>query len=212
MKREHGLRAIRQRRLKIARLAQLNDPFEFLPFSLRTRADRAGFERWRGAMDIDHGLLCFSSKATNPVLWSHYAENHRGVCLAFDVPDHLLLEVQYVSKRGRIDVDAFIGSDGEAGECLIRRALATKYTHWRYENEWRVFISLDHEAREGDLYFADFGPEIRLRQVIVGPKSTITREEVADALGDLQGVEAYKARLAFQSFTVVKNRDQKLWT
>ena len=66
-------------------------------------------------------------------------------------------------------------------------------------------------ATANGLYFMQFGQNVVLRQVIVGPNSTIKRAEVAEALGELQGVEAYKARLAFNTFTVVRNRDASLW-
>jgi hypothetical protein len=34
----------------------------------------------------------------NPVLWSHYAEGHKGVCLGFDVKEELLEEVKYADE------------------------------------------------------------------------------------------------------------------
>lgn len=99
LKHGYGLEAVRRRRLKIARISALNDPFEFMSFSLRRRGDRQLFEHWRDGMDKDHGLLCFSSRSTNPVQWSHYAENHTGVCLGFDIPDELIMEVKTYKAR-----------------------------------------------------------------------------------------------------------------
>jgi hypothetical protein len=206
-----GLAAIRDRRLKIARIGALNDPFEFLSLTMRDAEDRIAFSLWRNDLDKDLGLLCFSERATNPVQWSHYAENHTGVCLGFEAPAATLMKVRYTSKRGRVDVREVSKVGGEAEEQMMVDALSTKYSHWRYEAEWRTFIELDHDAVEHGLYFQSFGPNFVLRQVIVGPKSTITRADVAEAIGDMQDVEAYQARLAFQSFKVVKNRNPKLW-
>lgn len=211
LKRGYGLDAIRDRRLKIARLANLNDPFEFMSLSLREANDRIAFLLWRNQMDEDHGLLCFSETATNPVQWSHYADNHTGICLGFDIPAELLMKVRYVSKRGKVDVQAVTKAGGPAEQQMMVDALATKYSHWRYEAERRVFIKLDHDTVENGLYFQSFGPNLVLRQVIVGPKSTVTRSEVAEALGDTAGVEAYQARLAYQTFRVVRNRAGHLW-
>lgn len=212
LKRDYGIEAIGERHLKIARLSDLNDPFEFMSFSMRRRSDRQTFEHWRDSMDVDHGLLCFSEKATNPVQWSHYGANHTGVCLGFDIPDSLLLKVRYASKRGNVDIQAVVNTGGPAEERMMLDALSTKYIHWRYENEQRLFVGLDHNTMTpAGLYFVDFGPSLVLRQVIVGAKSNITRAEVAEALSDMQGVETYKARLAYQTFSVVKNQNGKLW-
>jgi hypothetical protein len=62
------------------------------------------------------------------------------------------------------------------------------------------------------LYFAEFSDKLSLKQVIVGAESTVTRQELAAALSDLaQTVEAFKARLAFRSFRVVRQQNPRLW-
>jgi hypothetical protein len=211
LKPAYGLQAIQHRRLKIARLNALNDPFEFLSFSMKDEDNRRLFREWRDGMDADHGLLCFSSAATNPVQWSHYGANHTGVCLGFDVPDEALIQVKYRSRRGNVDPRAAIIAGDVTAEQMMREAISTKYVHWRYENEWRLFVELDHGTAINGLYFCDFSPALELRQVIVGPNSNITRAEVAGALNGMANVETYKARLAYQTFSVVKNRNGKLW-
>jgi len=51
-----------------------------------------------------------------------------------------------------------------------------------------------------------------LRQVIVGAESSISRQQLSEALGDkLQNVEQIKARLAFKTFSVVRQRKRTLW-
>lgn len=66
---------------------------------------------------------------------------------------------------------------------------------------------------ETGLYFAAFSDDLRLVQVSVGAQSKISREDLATALRTLQSsVRVFKARLAFRSFTVVRNKDESLWT
>lgn len=51
-----------------------------------------------------------------------------------------------------------------------------------------------------------------LKEVIVGPLSTITRQELYDALGELApNIQVYKARLAFKTYTVTRQRNEKMW-
>ena len=91
--------------------------------------------------------------------------------------------------------------------------LTTKYSHWRYEKEWRAFVTVEDRDPDTGLYFVDFSERLQLREVVVGALSTITRSELSDALGGLATeVQTAKARLAFQSFRVVRQRKAALWS
>jgi hypothetical protein len=92
------------------------------------------------------------------------------------------------------------------------RFLFTKYSHWRYEAEVRMFVNLRDIVPEGGLYFGEFADELRLATVIVAAQSNVTRHALRDALGDLAPrVKVLKARLAFRTFRVVRQRQEKLW-
>src|SRR5688572_3119703 len=84
-----ALKTIERRRFKVGRIKDFNDPFQW----------RIGMEGYipqgEKAVDttvnsvIDHvhssyGIICFSATAAEPVLWAHYAENHRGVAFEVD--------------------------------------------------------------------------------------------------------------------------------
>jgi hypothetical protein len=208
--RSYGLDNIRKRRLKIATVADLNDPFELLPSST-DEIVRKRFNIWRKRFNARFGMLCFSRKWTNPVQWSHYAAKHTGLCLGFDITTNILAKVRYTKKRLTPCVDVIEGA-APASQKEMLRVLRTKYAHWSYESEARLFVALNDKDPSNGLYFADFASRITLKQVIVGPLSTITRDELAEALGDLAGeVEAFKARLAFQTYTVTKQRKEAMW-
>lgn len=89
--------------------------------------------------------------------------------------------------------------------------MATKYAHWRYESEYRLWCEIHAANAVGEHHFQTFGDGLRLREIIVGANSDITRAEVADALGGMTGVKIWKARLAFHSYRIVKNRGASLW-
>ena len=139
---------------------------------------------------------------TNPLLWGHYADKHKGICLGFDVPDHHLSEVDYVRQR-------FLAPE-VIDEPFMKKLLLTKFEHWRYEEEYRAYVSLKDEI-DGH-YYADFSDNLSLKQVIVGDQSRITRDQISLALGDLaRVVEVFRARAAFQSFEVVPQKNAALW-
>jgi len=207
---KYGLDDIRRRRLKIALISDLNDPFEFLAFELSSKNLRRALEGTKDTMARTKGLLCFSRDWRNPVQWSHYADRHRGICLGFDVPDSLLVQVSYTAERLAVEVDKLFDG-GPIGESTMLTLLSTKYEHWKYENEVRCFLGLEDKDPESGLYFADFSDKLRLLEVIVGARSGLSRRDITDALGSLTNVEAFKARPAFKTFTVVRNRDASLW-
>ena len=199
---EYGLKDIRERRLKIARIAALNDPFEFLGVELSNRQRRAALNEAKASLSEKHGLLCFSKNWQNPVQWAHYASNHSGLCLAFELPDHLPRQVSYVNSR--------FNWPEKLDQGFMLQLLFTKFSHWSYEDEYRVYTDLDES--ENNLYYANFSETLKLSGVIVGAESMVTRAELATALGDLQtSVETFKARPAFKSFRIVQNKNARLW-
>ena len=69
---------------------------------------------------------------SNPVLWSHYADKHKGVCLGFDVKEDLLEEVKYADELLRVRL-----SDDEdpplIPDELQQLLMVTKFRQWEYE-------------------------------------------------------------------------------
>src|SRR5436305_495874 len=126
---EYGLQDVRKRRLKIATLDELNDPFDFFGADLGDPADRKKLAIARKSIGQKFGLLCFSERWDNPVLWSHYAEKHRGVCLGFEIPDHLLGRVTYANRRFKLQPDPLKAS-GAPDNDSIEKLMFTKYSHW----------------------------------------------------------------------------------
>ena len=70
-----------------------------------------------------------------------------------------------------------------------------------------MFTSLEDKDSASGLYFADFDDDCELREIIVGPLSNVTESDLQEALGEHEGhVTFTKARLAFNSYNVVKNK------
>jgi hypothetical protein len=207
---KYGLEALRKRRLKVARINELNDPFEFLGINLSNPQLRRAFTEVKNELNKNCGLLCFSKRWNNPVLWGHYADSHRGLCLAFDVPNQFLENVRYT--RRRPDPQEFLSTNEQEKEKEMKALLCRKFSHWRYEDEARLFVGLDEVDPVTGLYFLEFSESISLKKVLVGLQSNISRHEITTALGRNSGhVERVKTRAAFQTFNVVQNRKKSLW-
>ena len=195
---EHALDDIEKRRIKISEIDQLNDPFELWCVAQENKDLRDRLRDYKKTMNKRFGMLCFCKGWSNPLLWSHYADKHRGVCLGFDVEDNTVLPVRYVRDRPSIPYPFT-----EDLQTISDRLLWTKYIDWRYEEELRSWISLIERDPTTQLYFCDLRENLQLKETIAGPLCEVTEQRMQEALGDMKDVAVIKARLAFKTFRVV---------
>ncbi|MBI4471214.1 MAG: DUF2971 domain-containing protein [Acidobacteria bacterium] len=146
------------------------------------------------------GVLCFSLKWASPLLWAHYADKHKGICLGFDVPNEVARTVEYRETRLPFPKD-----EGELDEDWAKSWLYTKFSGWEYEEEVRVWATRDEEENRN--YFADFDHnKMTLRKVIVGYRCCTERGSILALLTHplySERVEVIKARPAYDSFLIV---------
>jgi len=201
---QYGISNIALRRIKVSRFGELNDPFELLGVSLADAAKRKAFRLTKEEIDKEKGLICFSRSWKNPVLWGHYAEKHTGMALGFDIPDAYLIPVIY--SKHLIDADLHLKKARPTKE-LTDRLIRTKFYDWKYENEMRLFVDLDHETSEGGKYFCEFSEELKLAQVILGPRCDIPLKAVRELLDRQESsADVIKSRIAFTRFEVLENK------
>ena len=200
----HALDNLYKRRLKASTVTDMNDPFELLAISLDDREARPAILKWRDEMSQVAKVLCFSTSWNNPVLWSHYAEKHYGIALGFDVPDQYAMPVSYESDRLEIDLSSFRSASDPARKEMVRRLLLTKFVAWSYEAEVRVLLRPQETYNEMGLSFVSFSEELVPREVILGPRCTVSKEEVYRAGEGLDPkLDVVQSRLAFNSYQVV---------
>ena len=203
LKAKYGLQSLADRRLKISRLDELNDPFEFRSVDCSDRDFRRSIEAAIKETGAAGGVICFSSDGRSPVQWAHYANRHRGLCLGFDVPRNCLEKVEYVEDR--------VSHDGLLDEDSVFALLKTKHVHWEPEDEYRAFVSLEEE--EDGLFFSPFSKNLELREVIVGANSSVTRKQIENRIGISSGeVKMFKVRASFRKFKMVKQKNRRFWS
>jgi hypothetical protein len=110
------------------------------------------------------GVLCLSECHDDILIWSHYADSHRGICLEFKATNTALFgEAQRVEYAETYTNFPLLGRDTEQ----IQRVLLTKSSHWKYEKEWRT---------------------IRRSQIVNGLPQYIGSRLCSFSPGDLRGV------------------------
>ena len=105
-------------------------PVEQMAEAVRTNTVRAIRE--------DTRVLCLANEQSHPLMWSHYASSHTGICLHFRCsPDNLFglaRQVLYVNERRPV----LIPLDRQSEDEVTERLVFEKAKFWDYESEYRV--------------------------------------------------------------------------
>lgn len=119
------------------------------------RTLRTAFDELRSTT----GVSCFSESDDSLLMWAHYANHHRGICVEYD-----LLEINQALRFTAVPViyseqrtcfnslelqDQRIKDDAER---LLVLSLTSKSHEWSYEKEWRI---IRDDGACGDLWDAD---------------------------------------------------------
>jgi len=86
------------------------------------------------------GYYCMTTKPDNLLMWAHYGDSHKGVCLKFDILKDLetfLVPIPVDYNEQYMDYD-MLNSD-------LLSILRRKSPDWRYEDEYRI-IKTDHQG------------------------------------------------------------------
>jgi len=165
-------------------------------------------------------VLSLSSDCQNILMWSHYADSHRGFVVGFDSEHPFFDQRQSESDSIRklkavkysLDRPVFSGfgenPDTKEVESFSDLVLQTKSKDWEYEQEWRMVLSSDGEQRavgEGGQVSLVSIPAELIRRVIIGSKTkNETRALIKDSLesGPMDHVDLYHAELDSRQYRV----------
>lgn len=207
LEKQWAIESLIYERLKVSLFSDMNDPFELLGVSLKKKADRDAFYQLKKEVSEEMGAICFSKKWSSPVQWSHYGDRHRGMVLGFDIPTDHAREVNYEGERLEQDLlDGFETNEAELGHKL----LTTKFKHWVYEDEIRMFVDLRDPTKENGMFFLPYCKALVLKEIIIGPRCDFTKQQLLKIVSShSSSIKITKSRLAFQSYRVVKDKRVK---
>ncbi len=93
----------------------------------------------------DIGTFCFSSSPDNLLMWGHYSNGQRGICIEFcDQTDgefyrDRLRQVKYSSKKPILDIEKLRDPESDQVMEMMMDIMSTKSPDWEYEKEWRLY-------------------------------------------------------------------------
>lgn len=88
------------------------------------------------------GVFSLTEHKDNILMWSHYADKHKGICIEFSPTvdnEHVdffsqAQKVVYPEKNDFPTINFYMTDTLE----LPKRSVLTKAIHWKYEGEWRI--------------------------------------------------------------------------
>lgn len=115
------------------------------------------------------GVCSLSEKGDDVLMWAHYADAHRGVCLEFSVVEgdgyfEHALPVTYSRDRPCITLPC------RSMEDMIAPAFLTKADFWSYEREWRLI----RPDRPPGFYRC---PPGSLKAIVVGARISVQQKQ-----------------------------------
>ena len=194
----YALDAIRNKTLKLTKNTEINDLYEFkgLHFSELESQPNSHENLFQKYL-----LGCFSTTYSNPTMWSHYGDSHKGIVLGFELSERLSTKnVIPVDYRTNIEVvEDFMGLTDSKKFDLLYEIVRVKSSDWGYENEVRLLFTKDEcikQSIDGSLrYFIKYNEKgLKLTKIIIGHKSPISYDEV------MQLSETYGEDFVYQAY------------
>lgn len=201
-KKQYGLAAIRDERLKISQYSSLNDPFDFIGIATDSSADREALKKKRDELSQKQGIVCFSDRWKEPLMWGHYADAHKGMCLGFSVNRSKFDKMEYVAERPKL-ADFDRPSVSRLTQSDIREISMKKFTRWSYESEWRRVVALENQDFVDNNYFLPFDEHMRLRTVLFGERCDVTDKQISGIIKAAPYVKIGFTRAAYKRFDVI---------
>jgi len=122
----------------------LNDPLENISIAERT----ASMSKDDSYDPLEKYKICsMTSSPNNFAMWTHYADEHRGVCIEYEIDMNILyqqnIKLEKVIYTNRLPIirDFVYPYDFEKNEIKwvdVRKFLFYKLKNWKYEEEWRL--------------------------------------------------------------------------
>ena len=188
--------------------SHLSDPDSFYNFAIDAQC---GVRAWAG-------IMCFTSKKDNLLMWSHYASNHEGICIEFDgssdffngkytdaceffgsrQKDHY----ENIGQLRKVDYKNERPSYMDPGEIEYNtESWFVKSLEWSYEEELRLILPIDlaKGIENSDMLFYPVEPKI-IKSIILGCRMSIDNKKEIFAKCKEYGIKVYEAFIHSHKF------------
>ena len=147
----------------------------------------------------DIGVLSFSKTRENFLMWSHYADGHKGICIEFTIPPdgcYKIYEVKYseIPACTINSLHSFLIANQFEAINILKGFYLTKSIDWAYEEEYRVIFDFCNGTTKipGQISGIIFGLKTSPEDI----------ERVKKAASAIPNIKFYECRKASDRFAV----------
>ena len=164
-------------------------------------------------------ISCFSKRYDSILMWSHYGDKHKGICIEFDRPENDFLDVKYSKKRCKFDLEdttrrvlGYMLSNEEVDvndKGLIRcisKPFIVKSLDWKYEEEVRCILSPNSEGVSTLEELSLYKMPTNISKIYIGCKVDKTSEEYKNliTLANNKNVMILELKTSDDLFSVIE--------
>lgn len=225
------LNLFKKLQLKFTHPDNFNDPYDCMAEIKFEDVPKFQYEllqkHFSDAIRANLSVTCFNNNPLNMLMWSHYAQSHKGFLVEFRIPHptlewvHDAFNIQSVTYQDEFPqiplsiIDSTNLYDPENGlrmYNIVKNQYLVKAKDWQYENEFRV-LAHDYDANDFNSLLKTIPPKY-ISSVILGAKlmnSDPNKGYLLDAISYFnetfdQNIKVYQAELKPNSFKIfVKN-------
>lgn len=204
--------------IRLSQIHSLNDPFESrinllgvlektlnLSMQLKTISleDKKNYylhfkkieEKFLNHLNKYFGIISLTTKPKNKLMWSHYANSHKGFCIEINLDSHLdivkiedinsirshhnnvLIKVDYQKNRIDFDQGLIERNNEKEKNTYFHKIMSTKEDIWEYEDEYRVISTIGNKTAmsndaDGIPIHTMLFPASSIKQIILGTLCT----------------------------------------
>jgi hypothetical protein len=219
------LNLFRRLQLKFTHPDSFNDPYDCMAsieFDDVPQSNQEALQKhFSKIIKSNLSVTCFNNNPLNMLMWSHYAQSHKGFLVEFKIP-HPTIEwvhdafniqaIKYQDEFPKLSLSMLNPSnlfhDGRALEFVTNQYLV-KSKDWEYENEFRV-LAHDYDPNNFSSLLKVIPPEY-ISSVILGAKlqdEHPNKKKLIDAISFFnnkfqQDIKIYQAAMKPNSFKIV---------
>lgn len=199
----YSLEIFRNNRFHFAKHSDLNDPFELLD------DDDKIIEDFR--------IISLTNSHIKKLMWSYYANGHKGICIKIKIPEKYIYPVIYCSKskRSKMTLEK-IPTKGKSRRKVAYKLPGGNYkfaickdSKWKSELEYRIILDINNidvfgksvEKVNGHYFFSDF----KIERVVFGNKFNFDTDDAKELMKILKNneIKTKKVELSKKDYSLL---------
>lgn len=168
-------------------------------------------------MNANIGILSLSKRWDSALMWSHYTDSHKGLCIGFNREHKFFKRNNTENESGNFLLRPVIYSDKRSivpnnrpNTTEAMEIIFTKSVDWEYEQEERAIASLANatETINSDPFKLSLFhvPHDSIEEIVIGVRSSDAIFQSTSNLAKKLSIPLYKANISNLSFNLERER------